>query len=183
MKNLVGNLLIAPPALSGTFFQKTVVLLTEHHLNGSIGIVLNKPSQMSVKEFARQNNVILNQPGFVHIGGPVNVKALTMVHSNDWKCTNSLRLNTEFSVSSSAEILTRMAMGDVPNRWRIFAGLCSWSKGQLQNELDGMPPHSLNQSWVTATATTNALFDYDGPEQWSESIEIAGSEFAQNIFA
>lgn len=183
MKHLVGHLLIAPPALKGNFFQKTVVLLTEHHANGSVGIVLNKPSQVSVSEFAKQNNVMLNLPGYVHVGGPVNVKAFTMLHTNDWTCANTLRVNNELSISSSPEILTNMAMGYIPKRWRLFVGLCGWGQGQLEKELDGSPPYEHKLSWLTATSNLDIVFDYQNQNQWTESIELAGNEFAQKILA
>lgn len=184
MNNLIGNLLIAPPSVKGNFFQKTVVLLTEHHVNGSVGLALNKPSQMTIKEFAKQNGVTIdNVHDFVHIGGPVNVKALTMLHSSEWQCNNTMKINKYFSISSSQEILTRMAMGVVPKQWRIFVGLCGWTKDQLLNEVEGRPPYSHNLSWLTATANSEVVFGLDSQEQWTESIELAGSEFAQNTLA
>lgn len=183
MKNLVGKLLIAPPSVKGNFFQKTVILLTEDHANGSVGVVLNKPSTISLKEFARQNSVMLDIPGYAHVGGPVNVKALTMLHTNDWRCANTLRINDQFSLSSSPEILTSMAMGNIPKQWRIFVGLCGWSKGQLQNEMDGIPPNSKDYSWLTASADPDVVFSHNGQTQWTESIERSGSEFAQKFFA
>lgn len=184
MKNLVGNLLIAPPSVKGNFFQKTVVLLTEDHVSGSVGLTLNKPSKMTIKEFAEQNGVTLEGlSGFVHIGGPVSVKALTMLHSNEWACNNTMRINQYFSISSSQEILTKMAMGSIPNQWRIFVGLCGWTKGQLVKEMAGHPPYDRNLSWLTATSTPEIVFDLDTNEQWTEAIELAGSEFAQNLLA
>jgi putative transcriptional regulator len=183
MKNLVGNLLIAPPSVKGNFFQKTVILLTEHHAKGSVGLTLNKPSQMSIKEFSKQNGVILDMPGNVYIGGPVNTKALTMLHTNDWQCANTMRVNSEISISSSPEILTNMAAGYIPECWRVFVGLCGWSKGQLQSELEGSQPYDRNMSWLNATSNLDIVFGLTGQEQWTESIELAGSEFAQNLLA
>lgn len=183
MKDLVGKLLIAPPSVKGNFFQKTVILLTEHHAKGSVGVVLNKPSAVTLKDFARQNNSMLDIPGFVHVGGPVNVKALTMLHTNDWTCNNTLKINDKFSLSSSAEILPSLAMGYVPKQWRIFVGLCGWSSGQLQSEMDGVPPYSKSQSWLTSTADLEIVFEQDKQDQWTEAIERSGSEFAQNFFA
>jgi putative transcriptional regulator len=183
MNHLVGNLLIAPPSLKGNFFQKTVIFLTEHNHNGSIGVVLNKASQVTIKEFAKQNGVYLNLPGVVHVGGPVSVKALTMLHTNDWKCNNTLQINDQISISSSYEILTNMAMGDIPKKWRIFVGLCGWNKGQLRNELEGSESYDHNLSWLTATSNIDIIFDFDSQDQWTESIELSGSEFAQNLLA
>lgn len=183
MKDLVGKLLIAPPSVRGNFFQKSVILLTEDHVKGSVGVVLNKPSTVTLKDFARQNNVALDIPGYAYIGGPVNVKALTMLHTNDWACANTLRINNKFSLSSSPEILTNIAMGYVPKQWRIFVGLCGWSKGQLQNEIEGVAPYDRNQSWLTSTSDLDLVFNKTGQEQWTEAIERSGSEFAQKFFA
>jgi putative transcriptional regulator len=184
MKDLVGNLLIAPPSVKGNFFEKTVILLTEDHINGTVGVTLNKPSTVTLKEFARQNNVMLDMPNhYVHVGGPVNVKALTMIHTNEWRCANTMRINSMFSISSSPEILTNLAMGYTPKQWRIFVGLCGWSKGQLKQEMEGVPPYNRNQSWLTATADLDTVFDYSSQEQWTEAVERSGSEFAQKFFA
>jgi putative transcriptional regulator len=183
MKNLVGNLLIAPPSVKGNFWQKTTILVTEHHSLGSVGLVLNKPSKMSLKEFGKQNSVELNIPGVVHIGGPANVKALTMLHTNEWQCSNTMKINQHFSISSSHDILTNMAMGHCPQKWRMFVGLCSWTKNQLQQELEGVHPYNKNHSWITATADTDIVFGQNSQTQWTESIELAGSEFAQNLLA
>lgn len=181
MKNLVGSLLISPPAVNNGFFKESVILLTEHYANGSIGVLLNRPSKMPIKEFAKQNNVLLNVGGMVHIGGPVNVKALTMLHTNDWSCANTMRINETISISSSPEILTYMAMGKIPKQWRMFVGLCGWAQGQLQNELEGNKPLNKNLSWITAKPDLNIIFNKNDIDQWKQSIELAGSQFAQTL--
>lgn len=98
--NLSGKLLIAPPSVKGNFWSKTVILVTEHHEKGSMGIVLNKPSKMPIKEFAQNCNVECNIGGLMHVGGPVNVKALSILHSTDWKCANTMQINEHFAISS-----------------------------------------------------------------------------------
>jgi putative AlgH/UPF0301 family transcriptional regulator len=65
----------------------------------------------------------------------------------------------------------------------MFVGLCGWTKGQLSNELEGRPPYDRNQSWLTATANLDIVFDFKNQDQWTEAIELAGSEFAQNLLA
>ena len=181
--NLTGNLLIAPPSVKGTFWQKTVIFITEHHARGAVGLVLNKPSQMPVKEFASQHNVSLDVEGFVNIGGPVNVKAFTMLHSSEWSCANTMRINDQFSLSSSGEILSKLAMGNCPKHWKLFVGLCGWTNGQLENEIKGNPPYKHSQSWLLASGNPGLVFDLDGQTQWTESIEHSGSELVQSILA
>lgn len=179
--NLTGQLLIAPPSMRGNFWQKTVVYLTEHHQLASVGVVLNKKSQTTIKEFAKQANVHLDIPGNMYIGGPVNVKAMTMLHTAEWTCDNTMQINDDFSLSSSIDILSQLAMGNYPKRWRLFVGLCGWNPGQLEREVKGIPPYKHNNSWLTCSANTDLVFGYESQQQWNESVEHSGQEFVQNI--
>ena len=179
--NIVGNLLIAPPAVKGNFWYKTVIMITEHHSDGSVGLVLNKRSQMTIKEFGEQLNYDLDLPGYVYLGGPVNVKSLSFLHTNDWASKNTMRVNKEFSVSSADDILPRLAMGDCPRKWRIFLGMCGWSASQLAGEILGNPPWNKETSWCTASADHDIVFESDNKDQWCNALDRSGLEFAQSI--
>jgi putative transcriptional regulator len=179
--NLTGNLLIAPPSVKGNFWYKTVVLVTEHHENGSMGLVLNKRSQMTVNEFAGQLGIHLDVPGFLYLGGPINVKSLSFLHSSEWRCNNTMQINNYLSLSSAEEILPRLALGDRPKQWRMFLGVCGWSPGQLLGEIKGDPPWDHNVSWCTAKSDMDMIFGADTKDQWMQSLERSGQEFAQNI--
>lgn len=181
--NLTGKLLIAPPSVRGNFWQKTVIFVTEDHARGSMGIVLNKQSKMSIREFAEQCNVDIDIDGFVYVGGPVNVKALTLLHSSEWKTNNTMQINDEFSISSSHELLPRLAMGDHPKHWRLLVGLCVWAPEQLTNEIKGIAPYQHNFSWLTATPSYTSVFGLEAQDQWTQSIEQSGTEFVQTLLA
>jgi putative transcriptional regulator len=177
--NLIGNLLIAPPALKGNFWYKTVIMVTEHHQEGSIGIVLNKRSQMSLVEFGEQLGFKIDIPGFVYLGGPVNVKSLSFLHTNEWVSKNTMKINNEFSLSSADDILPRLAMGDVPRHWRLFLGVCGWSPKQLVGEIKGTPPWDHSISWCTANSDIDLVFGSDNKDQWCNALDRSGQEFAQ----
>lgn len=181
--NLSGKILVAPPNMRGNFWQKTVILVTENHDRGSIGFVLNKESKMSINEFASQCGVELSIDGYVHIGGPVNVKALTLIHSAEWSCENTMQINSNLAVSSHQLLLQRMATGDCPEYWRMVVGLCAWTPGQLEHELKGIPPYDHNYSWLTAQPSTEFLYELSGSDQWHNAIELAGMEFVQTVLA
>ena len=87
--NLPGNLLIAPPAVQETFWDKSVILVTEHYSAGSVGLIINKRSSYSIVEIGDRLNLSLEFPGYVYIGGPINTKVITILHTNDWKCKNT----------------------------------------------------------------------------------------------
>lgn len=181
--NLTGKLLIAPPNVRGNFWAKTVTFVTENHSRGSMGLVLNKKSKMTIREFSQQCGVDCDIDGHIYVGGPVNTKALTILHSSEWSCNNTMVINNEFSISSSHELLPRLAMGDCPHYWRLALGLCAWAPDQLENELKGVPPYSHDFSWLTATPNQTSVFAVDGQDLWTQSIEQAGSEFVQNLLA
>lgn len=182
MKNLVGQLLISPPCVQGNFFQQSVTIITEEHSLGHIGITLNKPSHVSLTEFVMRNDLDIRVPGYVHLGGPVNTNALTMIHSNDWACSNTMPIDSLLSISSSPEILTCIASKNKPTYWRIFVGVCSWAPGQLAKEINGVTPFTKSQSWLVATPDVDSVFNTDPREQWKTAINLSGSEFVKNFF-
>jgi putative transcriptional regulator len=181
MMNLTGKLLIAPPSVKGNFWYKTVILITEHHNNGSLGLVLNKRSQMTVREFSEQCGHEAEYSNYLYLGGPVNVKALSMLHSADWSCSNTMRVTDNLAISSAEDLLPKMAMGYCPTQWRMFMGLCGWAPGQLENEIKGNPPFHHNTSWLIANPDYSLIFDNDLKEQWTHAVDRSGQEFAHSI--
>lgn len=179
--DIIGNLLIAPPSVKGNFWYKTVILVTEHHDNGSMGLVLNKRSQMTVNEFAQQLGFHMDVPGFLYLGGPINVKNLSFLHTPEWRCNNTMQINQDICVSSAEEILPRLALGDRPKQWRMFLGVCGWSPNQLLSEIKGLPPFDQSVSWCTAKGDLEMIFGADLKDQWMQTLERSGQEFAQNI--
>jgi putative transcriptional regulator len=181
--NLLGNLLIAPPAVKNNFWTKTVILVTEHAPQGSLGLVLNKSSEMSVVAFGNQLGFELDYPGYVYVGGPVSPKNLSFLHSSEWSSTNTLRINERFSISSDHDIIPRMAQGDCPEHWRIFLGLCGWAPGQLDGEVNGIDPWKQESSWCIARPDTELVFGSDNKDQWCNALDRSGLEFAQRMLA
>lgn len=180
---LVGNLLIAPPSVKNSFWYKASVLVTEHHSEGSMGIVLNKKSNLTVKEFAQQLGTTLDIPGNIYHGGPINLKSFTLLHTPEWSCSNTMNISNQFSLSSAEDILPMFALGNRPKRWRMFLGVCGWSPNQLINEIKGNPPYQHDTSWCLASADYDTVFDLDGNDQWCSCIDRSAFEFAQNILA
>lgn len=180
---ILSNLLIAPPALKSNFWHKTVVMVTENHAHGSVGLVLNKPSNTTIRDFGDQLDITLNVPGFVYIGGPVNNKSLSLLHSADWESKNTLHINDMFSLSSADDILPRLAVGDTPRYWRLFMGMCGWAPGQLVSEINGSHPYKPENSWCVTTANLDLVFEYDSKDQWCKALDQSAQEFAQNLLS
>ena len=181
--SLAGTLLIAPPKMKNSFWYKSVIFLTEHHQNGSMGLILNKRSQMTVSDFTENIGPRMNIPGNIYLGGPVNVKALSMLHTSEWSCSNTLQINDDFSISSAEDLLIRLGDADAPNYFRLFLGLCGWAPRQLQEELSGSAHRDHNLSWLTASANHEIVFNSDLKDQWHQAVERSGNEFVQSVLA
>jgi len=178
---ILGNLLIAPPAVKNNFWSKTVIMVTEHSSQGSVGLVLNKRSDLTIIEFGKQLGIKINTPGYLYIGGPVNSQSLSMLHSSEWSCSNTMKVTEEFSVSSAADVMPRIALGDTPIYWRIFLGLSGWGHNQLLGEINGRPPWKKETSWCLAQPDYDIVFGSDLKDQWCKAIDHSAEQFAQNI--
>jgi len=177
-----GQLLIAHPKLRGTFFERSVIYVYEHsELGGTSGLVLNKPAKHPVKELFAQKGYSVDFVDPIRRGGPINEKAVLMLHSSEWYSSNTIMSN-EFSISSDNFMIEKMSTGNMPDNWKIFIGISGWAPGQLQSEIDGTPPYRLENRWLTAKATPEIVFDYDGDEQWNRAIELSSQEMIDYYF-
>ena len=179
---MVGDLLIAPPAQDHDFWSRTVVFIYEKNKTGTVGLVVNKPSDKTVAELAEHHG--LEYPGdeVLYQGGPVNPSALVMLHTDDWHCTNTMKVSNGILVSSDKTMLSRLCEGDRPRRWRLFLGMSAWTAGQLEGELSGVPPWNKKTSWVIAQATEDVLFGKNPDRVWKKGIDLAANHMIQNYF-
>jgi putative transcriptional regulator len=104
-----------------------------------------------------------------------------MLHTNDWKCKNTMQVNGQFSISSADDILPRLADGDCPAQWRIFLGMAGWGPDQLVGEIKGISPWKKNTSWCTANSDLELVFGSDNKDQWCNALDRSGLEFAQAL--
>lgn len=179
---MIGKLLIAPPVDTGSLWDRTIILITEHDVAGSTGIILNKPSRMPLSEFGdRLGHDLENLDGYVHIGGPVKPTSVSFLHTNDWFSTNTMIVNDFVSISSAADIIPRLAIGDAPKRWRLMLGMCTWEPEQLLGEINAVAPWDHSLQWCVSSSNLDLLFDTDEEDQWNIALDVCGMEFAQNF--
>ena len=144
-----GDLLIAPPNMSDSRFDKTVLLVTQSTNRGSLALCVNRPTSHSINSVLKEINIELAQDFNLYWGGPVGINTVWMLHHSDWKMDSTHRINADWSVTSNVGMFHHLADNDYPERFRIFFGQCSWGPGQLEGELLGDPPWRSQQSWLT----------------------------------
>lgn len=179
---MLGSVLVAPPAQDDEFWAKTVVFIYEENQNNTVGLIVNKPSEKSLKELAEHHDLAYSGGEMLYMGGPVNPNALVMLHTDDWACTNTMQIATGFRVSSDRSMLQRICSGDTPRRWRLFLGMSAWTPRQLEGEIAGDPPWSKKRAWLTALATEQIIFGRNSDSVWKKSIDLAASQAVQNFF-
>lgn len=176
-------MLVAPPSQHDEYWERTVIYIYEKGPAGTIGLILNKPSEKSVHELALSQNISIPNYEPVYIGGPVNPGALVMLHTADWLCSNTMPICDNIMISSDRTMLRRIASGDSPSRWRMFLGMSLWAPHQLECEMAGLDPWDKKRAWVTAPAQEPILFGKDPTKAWRKSINLAAQQMVSSYFS
>lgn len=149
------------------YFRRAVVLLCEHHAEGSIGFILNKSIDMSINELMGEF------PRFdaeVFYGGPVQTDTLHYVHNVGELLDESVKVAEGVWWGGDFEQLKFLITSQLlqPNNIRFFVGYSGWSGGQLEDELE-------YGSWVSAEMDSNYLFKTQPNRLWSQVMFNKGN--------
>jgi putative transcriptional regulator len=165
--SLEGRLLIATPALQGSFFEKSVIYVVAHNENGAMGVVINNTiKDLTYADIFEQLNIPSSDINFsthVRLGGPVEAEKGFVLHSHDYKISGTRIINNEFSMTSSIDILQAIAKDEGPRKNLILLGYAGWSSGQLESEIQ-------EDSWLILPADSRIVFGIDDMEKWTESL-------------
>ena len=170
MESLAGQLLLASPsALSDPNFARTVVLVGVHNEDGAIGVVLNRPSEMTVGEAVPQLQSAMDALEPIYVGGPVQSSSVVfLAEFVDPAPAGLLVLGRIGFPAPDADV---EELAQATSRGRVFAGHAGWSGGQLDAELE-------NGDWITHAAQPEDVFT-DAPEQlWSSVLARKGGSYA-----
>lgn len=175
MSSLKGKLLIAHPNIkSDSPWHKTVIFLYDITKQGHLGLILNIESSFTVKQLCNQKGIMYDDGvRKIHTGGPVAQESIVMLHTNEWQSENTMNAGSKQRLSSDEIMFRKIAYGDVPAWYRVFAGICGWAPGQLEMELSGRFPYKPENSWLIAQANDDLVYGYTGHEQWDVALQAA----------
>ncbi|WP_299527949.1 YqgE/AlgH family protein [uncultured Streptomyces sp.] len=135
VSSLTGRLLVATPALADPNFDRTVVLLLDHDEEGSLGVVLNRPTLVEVGEILAPWAGLAGEPDVVFQGGPVSLDSalgVAVIPGDDgplgWRRVHGAIGLVDLDTPPQ---LLAATLGSL----RIFAGYAGWGPGQLETEL------------------------------------------------
>jgi len=172
--NLANHFLIAMPSMNDPIFGGTVVYICEHNDKGVLGVVINKPTDMTmdvlfdridlqVAEGLRAS--VVNEP--IMFGGPVQDDRGFVLHSPGGHYSSSLNVTDDVAFTTSIDVLEAVASGGGPQRMLVSIGYAGWSPGQLEEEI-------ARNGWLTVGADAHVLFDLPIEERYSAAIKLLG---------
>ena len=169
-----GTVLVAAPTLLDPNFRRTVVYVLEHRGRGTLGVILNRPSEVAVHEVLPSWGPHVTEPASVFVGGSVEQRAAL--------CLAALRSGQDVSVvpglvgvrgpvalvdlESDPEQLMRRLRG-----LRVFVGYAGWDSGQLAAEIG-------RGDWMVLPALPDDVLVPDGVDLWSLVLRRQGMPLA-----
>ena len=193
--NLTHHFLIAMPGLEDEAFAKSVVYVCEHSERGALGLVINKPSDLSMQSLFEKVDLNLHREDLksapVLQGGPVHTErgfvlhdamvmdvtteadqeaaALRAVSDKESVYASTMTIPGGLEMTTSKDVLEALSMGAGPKRVLISLGYSAWGEGQLESEL-------AENSWLTVGADPSVIFDTPIEQRYERAMKLLGLE-------
>ena len=168
MKNEIttGTILISKPFMEDKRFEKTVILITEHNENGSIGFILNKNNSVDILDFIpslHKQSIIIKE------GGPVDKNNLFFIHKHPDLINNCFKIKDGYFWGGDInDLVEGMNRDEIKtNEILFFTGYAGWEKNQLSQEIN-------EGSWIVQNTHLEMLED---PINWSKLLIEINEEF------
>lgn len=171
--NFTNQFLIAMPSLGDPNFAQTVTYVCAHSDEGAMGIVINRPLDLTLAELYQHMDLSGaggtrgDEP--VLLGGPVETKRGFVVHepveSETWEAV--MQVDAGLAIATSRDILEAMAHGDGPERSLVALGYAGWGAGQLEDEM-------LDNAWLNGPAIAEIIFECPYADRWRRAAESMG---------
>jgi len=173
--DLSNQFLIAMPGMLDDSFAGSVVYLCEHSEKGALGLVINKPIDIKLKnlfdkvDLSLDREELAEQPVFY--GGPVQTERGFVLHEragDDGAQYNStLSVPGGLDMTTSKDVLEALSSGSGPKRILITLGYSGWSAGQLEDELG-------RNGWLTVDADPAIIFDTPVEQRYERALSLLG---------
>ncbi|MCP1621970.1 YqgE/AlgH family protein [Pseudomonas nitroreducens] len=165
------HFLIAMPHMADSNFAQTVTYLVEHNEQGAMGLIINRPSGLSLADVLEQLRPdelppVRCQGMTIYNGGPVQTDRGFVLHPAGRSFQATLELG-ELSLSTSQDVLFAIADGSGPAQHLITLGYAGWEAGQLEAEL-------ADNAWLTCPADPAVLFEVPAEQRLSAAAERLG---------
>lgn len=172
--DLTGKLLIAMPGMADPRFETSVVYICAHSPEGAMGLIVNKPvAEIDFDDLLEQLEIDRGKGKHglgVHFGGPVEHGRGFILHSADYQSEGStLRVNPDFAMTATRDILVDIANGDGPDQRILMLGYAGWGPGQIEDEIG-------QNGWLSCDADPSVVFAGADGGKWEAALRSMGVE-------
>jgi putative transcriptional regulator len=179
---LANQFLIAMPGMVDETFAGTVVYLCDHTVNGAMGLVINRPTDLDLAhvfdkvDLQLEIQPLAQQP--VYFGGPVQTDRGFILHEQEAATSaysSSLRIPGGLAMTTSKDVLEEVAVGSGPNRFLMTLGYAGWSAGQLEDEI-------ARNGWLNVQAPTaemaQIIFATPNEDKYDKVLALLGIDIS-----
>lgn len=164
-----GKILISEPFLPDTFFNRSIVYLTDHSPEGSVGFILNKKIDLKI------SSAISGFEGWdedLNMGGPVAPDTIHYLHNLGHIIPRSVQVEENIYWGGDIDSIRGLIKtGQMkPSQMRFFLGYSGWSAGQLERELK-------ENSWVIAKVHPDIIMNNRGEDTWKRVLRTMKSKY------
>ena len=173
--NLTRHFLIAMPNMADPYFARTLTFICEHSDQGALGVVVNRPIEMTLGALFERlslplsSEILVNEP--VYFGGPVQTDRGFVLHQPLGKWQSTLSVRDAVGLTTSKDILEAVGQGAGPRKMLVTLGYSGWAPGQLENEIK-------QNAWLTVVAKDAVIFDLPVEERLPAAMRLLGIDFA-----
>jgi len=170
--DLSGQFLLAMPGMVGGNLSSTVIYVCEHTEQGALGLVINRPTDLTVGNLLQRIELDLSleigpvQNTPVFFGGPVQTDRGFVLHAPAGEYNSSIRLG-ELALTTSRDVLQEVAQGRGPELLLITLGYAGWGAGQLESEM-------AQNAWLNVTASNEILFSVPPEGRYEAALGLLG---------
>jgi putative transcriptional regulator len=169
--NLTHQFLIAMPTMVDPNFAGAVVYVCEHGDSGAVGLVINRPTELTLSTLFDKIDLKLEIAPWkdtpVFFGGPVQTERGFVLHQPTGSYSSSLAVAEDIALTTSKDVLEAVAEGHGPGRMLVTLGYSGWGSGQLENEI-------AHNAWLTVAAQPDVIFETPAEERFEAALHLLG---------
>jgi putative transcriptional regulator len=173
--NLTNQFLIAMPGMRDGNFAGTVVYMCEHTDKGALGLVINRPIDIQLKQLFEKVDLSLEREDLasrpVFFGGPVQTERGFVLHESldaeGGHYNSTLKITDGLEMTTSRDVLEALSNGAGPRKVFITLGYAGWSAGQLEEEL-------ARNGWLTVAAEPDIIFETPVEQRYDKALSLLG---------
>jgi putative transcriptional regulator len=179
-----GKLLVAPPSMRDPRFANSVIYIWKHDVSGAAGVILNRPLEEPTWHHVCDEAGILcfdDVNPTMFYGGPAMEGIIGCLHTKDYCLKNSNGLYGNLNFTLDKKIIKDIARGDGPKNYIITMGVSSWEEGQLEEELEALPPRKQSESWLILDYDPNIIWHSGQRGLWNACVNMAVSQHSREF--